>query len=443
MKYLTIMGGVAGVFGLWLWLSPWGKLLRLGLEISGRGGWREYLVLLQNNMELRPTGGFLGSYARIKLASGRLEEVKVQDIYTPDGQLPGYVVPPAPIYKYLNSSGWFLRDSNWEADFTKAAPVIEWFFSHGKEPEADGIVAINLNVVKGWLAVVGPVYLADYQETITDENLFDKAQSHSEVDFFPGSTQKQDFLSQLASQLLEKTKASNWRTRWKLTQEIYGRLRARDILIWLKPEGWQEVMSQLGWDGAMKLPTCPKNRNCLTDYLMIVEANLGVNKTNCCLNRKIKHQVTISQTGIQETVTINYKNNNPATPEAPKFWGGGYKNYLRVYVPQKSQLEQVEIDNQPLQLTEVDTAVENEFLVMGLLVEVGGGDQKSVEISYSQAVEETGGKGKKIYLLKSQRQSGTSDDPYELTVVTSGCTKRGWSNLWQQDLIWSVPVECD
>ena len=164
-------------------------------KLLAEGEHKEYLVLLQNNMELRPTGGFLGSYARVSFTDGYLETIKVEDIYVPDGQLPGYVEPPAPIKQYLNSNGWLLRDSNWDPDFSQAAPIIEWFFEQGKEPEAEGVVAVNLFVAQDLMRAVGPVYLADYQETVTAENLFAKTQAHSEVGFFPGSTQKRDWLS--------------------------------------------------------------------------------------------------------------------------------------------------------------------------------------------------------------------------------------------------------
>ena len=68
-------------------------------------------------MELRPTGGFIGSYAIMTFDKGRLAEIVVNDVYTADGQLKGHVDPPEPIRKYLGEGGWFLRDSNWDPDF--------------------------------------------------------------------------------------------------------------------------------------------------------------------------------------------------------------------------------------------------------------------------------------------------------------------------------------
>ncbi len=399
--------------------------------VLGEGGTKEYLVLLQNNMELRPTGGFLGSYARVKFEGGFLAKLAVEDIYTPDGQLPGYVEPPLPIKKHLNSNGWFLRDSNWEADFTRSAPVIEWFFEHGKETAIDGMVAINLNVVRDMLAAVGPMYLPDYRETVTAENLFAKAQARSEVEFFPGSTQKKDFLGQVATLLFEAIKEARFKTQVKLGEAIYHNLETKQILVWIKDDRVRSGLRQLNWDGAMVAGE--------GDYLMIVEANLGVNKTNCCLERKISQEVALTADGqLQERLTLSYKNNNPVTPEPPRFWGGGYKNYLRVYLPKAARLESVAINQMPLQLSEVDQEVTDDFLMIGFLVNVGGGEVGIVEVNYSQP----GNLEDSVYKLKVQKQSGTNDDPYSLTFHSPTCPSQQLNRNLDEDFIWETKLNC-
>ena len=37
----------------------------------------------------------MGSYVKLKVQSSKLKSVEVEDIYQPDGQLVGYVEPPA------------------------------------------------------------------------------------------------------------------------------------------------------------------------------------------------------------------------------------------------------------------------------------------------------------------------------------------------------------
>src|SRR3989344_5061764 len=128
---------------------------------------RTYIVLLQNNMELRPSGGFMGSYARIGTDARGMREVFVQDIYEPDGQIPGHVEPPAPIQEAFGQGWWKLRDANWDVDYKNAADDVKWFLEQGGEKQIDGLMAINLSSVKRVIGVVGEIKLVTYDETVT------------------------------------------------------------------------------------------------------------------------------------------------------------------------------------------------------------------------------------------------------------------------------------
>ena len=80
-----------------------------------------FIVLLQNNWELRPSGGFMGSYALVQFENNVLKDISVQDIYVPDGQIQGHVNPPKPVLQAFQQGFWRLRDANWDPDFQKSA----------------------------------------------------------------------------------------------------------------------------------------------------------------------------------------------------------------------------------------------------------------------------------------------------------------------------------
>ena len=109
----------------------------------------KYVVLLQNNYELRATGGFVGSYAVVDFKNGI--NVYVKDIYDADGKLPGHVEPPYPIQEAFLQGWWKLRDSNWKVDYPSAAADINWFLEQGGEKNIDGIIAVNMELFKKWL----------------------------------------------------------------------------------------------------------------------------------------------------------------------------------------------------------------------------------------------------------------------------------------------------
>ncbi|MCX6704967.1 MAG: DUF4012 domain-containing protein, partial [Candidatus Woesebacteria bacterium] len=83
---------------------------------------RTYLILFQNDKELRPTGGFMTAYAIMKVDKAKFNPVSSSDIYSMDAQYKPSIPAPAPIIKYIKgpyvlSQNLRLRDMNWSPDF--------------------------------------------------------------------------------------------------------------------------------------------------------------------------------------------------------------------------------------------------------------------------------------------------------------------------------------
>jgi len=365
-------------------------------------GRHSYLFLLQNNMELRPTGGFIGSYGLAIFENGRLLDFQVEDVYTADGQLKGHVEPPVPIKNYLGEAGWYLRDSNFDPDYPKTARNARWFFQKETGRVVDGVVAVNFFVIQKILEAIGPVKLGDYQETITAENLFERAEYHSEAGFFPGSTQKRDFLANLARQLFQKISPTG---EWlKIGEVLFESLEEKQILIAFDDEKAMRIFTKLNWDGRIleNVQCSTTNIQCVPDYLMVVESNFGVNKVNYFLTRKLAHKIELGREIIEE-LTIDYKNNSPS-----QAWpGGNYKNYLRVYLPLGSRLSEAKIDEKILDPSKVDSSSASGKTTFGFLVDVPVGEEKEVGIKYKIPfrVDEV-----VFYSLLFQKQSGTGKD---------------------------------
>ena len=359
---------------------------------------RSYLFLLQNNMELRPTGGFIGSYALTIFENGKLLDFQVEDVYTADGQLHGHVEPPEAIKKHLGEANWFLRDSNFDPDFPKTAKKVEWFFQKETGRAVDGVIGINLFVVQKILEALGPVKLPDYNETISSDNLFERAEYYSEIGFFPGSSQKKDFLASLTAQIFQEFKQTK---KWLgIGKAIWQSLEEKQILISLDDENAQKVFSRYHWDGSIR--EAP-------DYLMVVESNFGVNKVNYFLKRNFNWEIEIGEE-IEEKLTIVYRNDSPG-----QTWpGGNYKNYLRVYTPLKSQLLEVKIDEENLDLAKVDIFSSSGKTVFAFLVEVPVGVEKRISLKYKVPF-----KLENIipsYSLLFQKQPGMEKDPLRVFI---------------------------
>ena len=387
------------------------------------GGRAKYLILFQNNAELRPAGGFIGSYALVTLENGRLLDYKISDVYQADGQLKGRVLPPDEILHYLGQPSWFLRDSNWSPDFSLSARRAGWFLEKEIGEKVDGVVGVDLFVVQKLLSLTGPIVLAEFNnETVTAENFFQKAEYHAEINFFPGSTQKSDYLSAVAGAVI--TKLPRLSDPTAVLMAVSDLITGRHLQFFtLNPSAqmvWQRynLDGRLGWE------------NLGPDGLAMVEANLGANKANFFVKKSLSVVTDIGKNGeINHAVTAVFRNDSPNDT-----WPAGrYKDYLRFYVPLGAKLTSVSLgdDREPVissVLTEaaikkldpkqflVLETIDNGLLSWGFLVEVPVKSSQTVTLKYRSPVGLNLSLAQNKLAFNFRKQAGTDKDNLSYTV---------------------------
>lgn len=364
----------------------------------------EYIVFFANNMELRPGGGFIGSYATLTIGDYTLKKIDVEDVYEADGQLVEHIDPPRPIRQFLNQPHWFLRDSFFSPDFKKNFAQAEIFLEKelGKKT-FDGGMLVTTTAITYMLDAFGEVYIPDYQEIITKDNFYIKTQLQVEQDFFPGSKQKKNFLSSLVRVLLEKVKTT---PPQKLTQSIARALDEKHIVLYFKDKTLQQFVDQLGFGGGLIDPQCAQGASqqkqipCIADYLYPVDANLGVNKANFYIKRSIQLDVDFTQEKVlNHTYSQLFINNSPSDI----FPGGTYKNYFQLHLPRTANISGVEIENAPID--QFDTSTSAKYKTVGIYLEIPPKNQKKITIRYSIPKIET--ENEIAYQLITQKQIGT------------------------------------
>jgi len=363
-----------------------------------------YLILFQNNMELRPTGGFIGSFALIDFDRGRLKGMSVYDVYSADGQLKGHVEPPSEIKEYLGEANWYLRDSNWDADFPTSATRAEWFLGKEMDKSVEGVIAVDLEVAKRLLKILGPISLADFNEVIDYTNLYEKTQKQVEENFFPGSYKKTNFLTSLAREIINRLVVSSKEKYPLLIKSIWESLAERHIQIFFHNSTAQRAIGELGFDGEVKQPSC--EGNCYTDWLGIIDANVGVNKANYFLTRNASLSVYLSGDNLKRYLTIQFKN------KAVSNFGeaGRYKSYLRIMIPADSQVNDVEIASRNEKINLKPTVHELKGRKeIGVLIEVLPNETKEAVFSWEEVNKLAFNKSGE-YRLYWRKQAGTEGD---------------------------------
>ena len=368
-----------------------------------------YLVLFQNNMELRPTGGYIGSFALVTIEGGRLIDHEVQDVFSADGQLAGHVEPPAPIKKYLGEGGWFLRDSNWDPDFSVSAQRAAWFLDKEIGIKVDGVIALDLEAAKKLLDTVGEIEVKDFSKTISSKNLYQEARGEIEENFFPGSTKKASFLTAVSSALVNKITDTKTTNNFSLGGAVASGLEERNIQAFFYNGPVEKSLEGLGWDGGVGLSSC--NEACYADLVGLVEANVGVNKANLYIERKAELSIVLQPGLIKRTLTISWNNT------APKGAGekARYKVYTRVIAPPESRFSngQKRLGGVVSGFTPDVEAVRG-HKEAGTIVEAYPGETSTVSFYWASPADLSNQGGE--YLLKVRKQAGTIADPWSIHI---------------------------
>jgi len=402
-------------------------------SLFGFTGKKTYLVLFQNNMELRPGGGFIGSYGTLTVNNGIFGKMQVHDVYDADGQLSEAIQPPYGLQRYLGATHWFLRDSNFDPDFSVDAKQAAQFLQKETGQKVDGVIAIDTTFIKNLIGVVGSVDVVDYKVTVTPDNFYLLTETNAEKNFFPGSTQKKDFLRSLTNALMDKLSSEKKIPYEKLAQLFVSSVAQKDLLVSFSDPGVQNVftvndLSSSLWDGRHA------ENNVADDFLGVIDANVGANKANYYINRSITQSTSLSDlAALQTTVEITYKN----TSQPTSAFGGDYKDYLRLILPANTTLVSIAFDKKPTQITpaitdpalftapdftpppglEVEQDEEEGKSIVGFFFIVPAGSTRVVSVSYRSLSGIDPNAVAFGYNLRLFKEPGTVNDPYQVSLA--------------------------
>jgi nucleoside-diphosphate-sugar epimerase len=380
-------------------------------KVIGLDSQKKYLVLLQNNMELRPGGGFIGSYAVIDFEGGKLKNIKVDDIYNLDGNLKTHIEPPTEIKYDLGQKDWYLRDSNFDPDFPTSARQAMYFYNLEAGEKVSGVIAMDLSSAQKLLTAVGPLDLADYQEKIDQDNLFDRAITHAEVSFFPGSQSKKNFITSLQTEVFNHLFFLNNQNWPAIIGAVGESLEQKHVMVYLSDSTLFSYLTSQGWGGVF--PRGVKEEvGERRGFLAVNEANFGANKSNYYLQRTNNLHTTIGKDGeVSHILRVSYLNQSPSD-----VWPAGkYKNRLRIYLPGGTKLNKASWDGEDI--TKTVTAF-SEYGRSGysLLVEVGSKEKKELVLEYQDASPLQFKDGKISYSMDIIKQAGILADPFEYSI---------------------------
>ena len=358
---------------------------------------RRYLLLLQNNMELRPGGGFLGQYAIVKIKNGDVTSLLIEDANLLDQRISAKVAPPYPFKRMMQLKKWKFRDSNFSADFPTNVEKAKYFYKlSGGNNEFDGVIAVNAGVLNHVLAITGPITVPGYSGEYNSENAFLKLEEVVEKPYLLNEeldTQNRKAIMKKMAPIIVKELMSIGNIK-KVVNLTLEELRNKNVMINFEDQELQSLAEEVHWDGSA-------NKDWSGDYLMIVDANMGALKSDYYIDRDIVYNVDL--TGEKPMATLEYTYAHNATQG--DWRTSDYHSYLRVYVPKGSNLIERVMVSYP--------NIQEEFgkSYFGFIAHTLINDQTKAIIKYElpEFVKDD-------YKLLIQKQSGVGDVPVKINV---------------------------
>jgi len=378
---------------------------------------KTFLILFQNNMEIRPGGGFIGAFGILKIKDGQIADLQIHDTSNFDARIPDAFIAPKPIQEKLNIVDWKFRDSNFSPDFKVDALKAEEFYNLGNGQEKfDGIIGITTNVLTSFLKVTGPVSLPGYPGTYGDENAIMQLEYQVEKGFDEQGIsrgERKTVMNALGEEVLKKALALGKVDKLKLAGIIQEDLGKKDIQLYFKDADLQAKIDAVNWGGRV-------DENWNKDFLMLVDANLGAWKSDYFVKRSVEY--TVDLRGETPRAVLKIKYNHTATE---KNWlTKDYLSYLRVYAPVSGWLDKTENFVTPI--------FEKEFekKSFGSYVSVITGQEKTVELYYSLSKDLADD-----YALKIQKQAGINDVPWKVRIISKDGTEKNYDFVLNADKV--------
>jgi len=325
------------------------------LKLMGDKVPHRYLILLQNNNELRATGGFIGSYMIVDVDDGAITKMETKDVYQTDGQLMDNVPAPPGIDQVADRL--YMRDANYSPDFPTSAESIMWFLEHSRGPSVDTVIAIDPAVAQELLEAIGPVTLPHFPYAVNAENFERIFSFHTEAKLSGTGTPKQllfDFIPVLKARLM------NVDMLVKVSGALKQLVEEKHIQAYSKDSDVESLFTRLSVDGKM-VAAAPK-----TDFLAVVTTAIGGNKSDAYIKTNLAHRTEVAKNGgivdyltVTKTHTWNEKEMAKWQPLIDRFGTGKLGlsslryilgegdnvDYMRVYVPKGSRLMSSNVAN--------------------------------------------------------------------------------------------------
>ncbi len=407
-----------------------------GKPILSKSSWllgkdkpRNYLVIFQNDAELRPSGGFWTAYTTLKVDKGKITAGSSSNIYDLDDKISSTTPAPRLIKSYhINVPYLNLRDSNLSPDFPTDAKIFldQYYKAMGKKTEFDAVIALDTKILVDIVKVLEKIDTQVGTFTAKEDNRCNGCPNIIyELEWIAGRPRdfilkdRKGFLGPVMHAILANAMGSEKSKLAPLASAFFTNLNEKHVLFYFTDPEIQQAAQQANIAG--HIAQTPEN----IDYFHLNDANFASAKSNLFITQKILHEIESKNNQVQHKFTITYT--NPFKASNCNLEKGdlclnaaAYRNLFRVYTPIGSKLEKItgsEVES--VQYEELGKQVFEGFF--GNKYPLYASSSSKVTIEYISSI-----KPSKDYTLFLQKQPGTKAVEYELKVNGRSTNTFSW-----------------
>lgn len=299
-------------------------------DLLGLNQRKRYIILLQDNGEIRSTGGFISNYAIIAVENGQIRELYTDDIYNAQAiiKLKGKVYrTPASMLKGLSGVSFSFPLVNWDPNLDNTLLSSEQFvYDLGKGNSLDGIITLDTVFIQRLLDKWGGIEVPGENELINSENFYPrvfKEYSNGLV----SESRPSVFLTDFFNTVITKIFSNKIMDNKDVYEVVKNSIDEKHILFSFKNLPAQSYLNENGWVSNLdqKFASAPID----------IDWNWGGNKANLYIKKNHTLNIQIKD---EKTIDYTYQITIENDSEKQEFPQGEYKNYIRIYIPYNAEL---------------------------------------------------------------------------------------------------------
>ncbi len=281
------------------------RVLPVVLPMLGSDGARHYLLVFQNNAEIRATGGNPASSAEVKVDHGKVtlvDQASSETFYQAGTVRHTYTKLPKNMLKiYPQDTPWYSQNYSRTPNFPTTAKMFRDLWKATTDRPLDGVISVDPVVLSHLLKVTGPVSVDG--DRLTAANVVKTVLSDAYARF-PRGPDSDAYFAKVASAVFTKIAAGDWDPTAMIDAFVQSAKEQR-VYLWFPKKTEQALAVQWNVDGQL-----PQNNTAGTQVGIFLN-DYAVGKQEYWLSTKIDLTCNVSKRTV--TTKISMKNRMPSS----------------------------------------------------------------------------------------------------------------------------------